>query len=668
MRIVLTLLMICQAAIIAAQNVQFEHEITTTDNEIIIKFKGKMASGWHVYATKQTGGPTSASFSLEKSIGCSLKGELTEIGTPIKKFDKMFGSEVSYFENEAVFEQHLNIESDNYFFEGYMSYGACNDVSCLPPTSINVKFSGSREKKTLNNADNNQKPTIEVAQININTIENLTTQASEIDKANTSDNDLTNNILWKPVKYDNNTQTDETSSLWLIFLSCFLGGLIALLTPCIWPIIPMTVSFFLKRNTNRSHGIRDSITYGISIIIIYLTLGLSITYIAGPSALNALSTNAIFNILFTIMLLAFGLSFLGAFDINLPSSWSNAVDAKASKTTGLISIFLMAFTLALVSFSCTGPIIGFLLVEVSTIGNFLAPAIGMFGFALALALPFTFFALFPSLLNKLPHSGSWMITIKAILGFIEIAFAFKFFSVADLAYGWHILDRETFIACWASLAIVMGLYLLGIIRLRHDSDSNGIGTIRLVSGTLSLAFAIYMIPGLWGAPLKAISAFTPPMYTQDFNVDKNFPQAQFNDFDEGMEYAIKAGKPALIDFTGYGCVNCRKMEQSVWTDPTIANMLNNNFVLISLYVDDKTALPERIETTENGNKTILRTIGDKWSLLQRYKFGVNAQPFYVTLDNNGELLATPYSFDTNTQNFEKFLLESLQKNSKNLKN
>ena len=401
-------------------------------------------------------------------------------------------------------------------------------------------------------------------------------------------------------------------------------------------------------------------TYGLAIVVIYVALGLLVTLLFGASALNALSTNAIFNIFFFLMLVVFAISFFGAFEITLPSSWSNAVDSKAEKTTGLLSIFLMAFTLALVSFSCTGPIIGFLLVEVSTSGSIVAPAIGMLGFAIALALPFTLFALFPAWLKQMPKSGGWMNVIKVSLGFIELAFALKFLSVADLAYGWRILDRETFLALWIVLFALLGVYLLGKIKFPHDDDDTHVSVPRFFLALASLAFAVYMVPGLWGAPLKAVSAFAPPLYTQDFNLYKNEVRAQFDDYDLGMEYAKRVGKPVMLDFTGYGCVNCRKMELAVWTDPTVGGLMNDDYVLITLYVDNKTKLSEPIKVVENGKERTLRTLGDKWSYLQRVKFGANAQPFYVLIDNEGKPLNKSYAYDEDVAKYVDFLQTGLR--------
>ena len=445
-----------------------------------------------------------------------------------------------------------------------------------------------------------------------------------------------------------------------------VGGFLALFTPCVWPIIPMTVSFFLKRAKDRSKGIRDAVTYGVAIVVIYLSLGLAITAIFGASSLNALATNAVFNILFFLLLVVFALSFFGWFEITLPSSWTNKVDSKASSTSGLLSIFLMAFTLALVSFSCTGPIIGFLLVEVSTSGNFIGPAVGMLGFAVALAFPFTLFALFPTWLKQAPKSGSWMNIIKVTLGFIELAFALKFFSVADLAYGWHLLDREVFLSLWIVIFGLLGLYLIGKLKFRSDmSDDKAMPVPCIMLGLVSLAFTIYLVPGLWGAPCKAVSAFAPPINTQDFNLYHNEVEAKYKDYDEGMAAASAQGKPVIVEFTGFGCVNCRKMESAVWTDPNVADILNGDYVLISLYVDDKTPLKQPIEVVENGSSRTLRTIGDKWSYLQRHKFGANAQPFYVILDNSGRPLTGSYSYDENIQDYLDFLRSGLKRYTNN---
>ena len=622
--------------------VQFKAEWKNiSDTEAQIVFTGVIDAGWHVYSTDlPEGGPISATFNTDQMEGLELDGKLMPEGKEIEAFDKVFDMKLRYFEEKAVFIQKLKITGANYFIEGYLQYGSCNDENCLPPTNIEFSFSG---KGTATASEGNATPTIKQ------------TQAEETVSSNVSTADY-----WKPVVEKLNAFGEETAqttnqSLLFIFFAGFVGGLLALFTPCVWPIIPMTVSFFLKRSKDKKKGIRDAWTYGASIVVIYVTLGLAITLIFGASALNALSTNAVFNILFFLMLVVFAASFFGAFEITLPSKWSNAVDSKAEQTSGLLSIFLMAFTLSLVSFSCTGPIIGFLLVEVSTTGSVVAPAVGMLGFALALALPFTLFAMFPSWLKQMPKSGGWMNVIKVTLGFLELAFALKFLSVADLAYGWRLLDRETFLALWIVIFGLLGFYLLGKIKFPHDDDDTTVSVPRFFMALCSLAFAVYMIPGLWGAPLKAVSAFAPPMNTQDFNLYKNEVHAQFDDFDAGMEYAKRNGKPVMLDFTGYGCVNCRKMELAVWTDQKVSKLIQDDYVLITLYVDNKTPLPENIKVMENGKERTLRTLGDKWSYLQRVKFGANAQPFYVLIDNEGNPLNKSYSFDEDVAKYVDFL-------------
>ena len=557
--------------------VKFKTEFNTlSDTEAEIVFTAAIDKGWHVYSTELgDGGPISATFNVDKTSGIELLGKLKPVGKEVATFDKLFEMKVRYFENTAKFIQKVKLTGGAYEIEGYLEYGACDDESCLPPTEVPFKFSGVA--KTANaaaaKAEQPEKKEVEKKEEAAPVVSKDTVAMMELVPATTTDAStgiqpaVASGELWKPVISElqalgeEHTQGDMS---WIyIFVTGFLGGLLALFTPCVWPIIPMTVSFFLKRSKDKKKGIRDAWTYGASIVVIYVALGLAITLIFGASALNALSTNAIFNILFFLMLVVFAASFFGAFEITLPSKWSNAVDSKAESTTGLLSIFLMAFTLSLVSFSCTGPIIGFLLVQVSTTGSIVAPAIGMLGFAIALALPFTLFALFPSWLKSMPKSGGWMNVIKVTLGFLELAFALKFLSVADLAYGWRLLDRETFLALWIVIFALLGFYLLGKIKFPHDDDDNKVGVTRFFMALVSLAFAVYMVPGLWGAPLKAVSAFAPPMQTQDFNLYKNEVHAKFDDYDLGMEYARLNGKPVMLDFTGYGCVNCRKMEAAV---------------------------------------------------------------------------------------------------------
>ena len=619
--------------------VQFKTEWKKiSDTEAQIVFTGVIDEGWHVYSTDLSeGGPISATFNTDKMEGIELDGKLMPEGKEIEAFDKVFEMKLRYFEEKATFVQKLKITAANYFIEGYLQYGSCNDENCLPPTDVEFSFSGKGAAGAPVATPTEEKPATPAVSSNVSTADYW---APVIDKLNA---------------FGEETANAANQSWFIIFITGFVGGLLALFTPCVWPIIPMTVSFFLKRSKDKKKGIRDAWTYGASIVVIYVTLGLAITLIFGASALNALSTNAVFNILFFLMLVVFAASFFGAFEITLPSKWSNAVDSKAEQTSGLLSIFLMAFTLSLVSFSCTGPIIGFLLVEVSTTGSVVAPAIGMLGFALALALPFTLFAMFPSWLKQMPKSGGWMNVIKVTLGFLELAFALKFLSVADLAYGWRILDRETFLALWIVIFSLMGFYLLGKIKFPHDDDDNTVSIPRFFMALCSLAFAVYMVPGLWGAPLKAVSAFAPPMNTQDFNLYKNEVHAQFDDFDAGMEYARRNGKPVMLDFTGYGCVNCRKMELAVWIDQKVSKLIQDDYVLITLYVDNKTPLPKNIKVTENGKERTLRTLGDKWSYLQRVKFGANAQPFYVLIDNDGNPLNKSYSYDEDINKYVDFL-------------
>ncbi|ANU59701.1 protein-disulfide reductase DsbD family protein [Bacteroides caecimuris] len=669
--------------------VKFKTELTPlSDTEAEVVFTATIDKGWHVYSTDLgDGGPIAATFNVDNKSGVELVGKLKPVGKEVSTFDKLFEMKVRYFENTAKFVQKVKLTGGAYAIEGYLEYGACDDESCLPPTEVPFKFSGvakagnaaatkteqpkteQPEQKVVDKAEKKEEATLVASKdssVMVELVPATTTEAAtDIQPA------VASSELWKPVISDLQALGEEHSQKdmsWIyIFITGFLGGLVALFTPCVWPIIPMTVSFFLKRSKDKKKGIRDAWTYGASIVVIYVALGLAITLIFGASALNALSTNAIFNILFFLMLVIFAASFFGAFEIRLPSKWGNAVDSKAESTTGLLSIFLMAFTLSLVSFSCTGPIIGFLLVQVSTTGSVVAPAIGMLGFAIALALPFTLFALFPSWLKSMPKSGGWMNVIKVTLGFLELAFALKFLSVADLAYGWRLLDRETFLALWIVIFALLGFYLLGKIKFPHDDDDNKVGVTRFFMALISLAFAVYMVPGLWGAPLKAVSAFAPPIQTQDFNLYKNEVHAKFDDYDLGMEYARLNGKPVMLDFTGYGCVNCRKMETAVWIDPKVSDLINNDYVLITLYVDNKTLLTEPVKIIENGTERTLRTVGDKWSYLQRVKFGANAQPFYVLLDNQGKPLNKSYAYNKDIPKYIDFLQTGLE-NYKKRKN
>lgn len=672
----LTLLLLVTVVMAVQAQVSFTVKYKRVNHTTVdIVFTGTAQPGWHIYSTNiGEGGPTRATFGVDKIKGAKLKGGLK--GGPGAKTmqDPIFEMPVTYYEGHATFTQRVELLDKDYELKGYLKYGACNDENCLPPTSVNAIVKGTdgpaptaeskaEEAAAQQQAMANGLPTTQTDTMGNNVAATDTAAAAvavqPLDSAATQ-------ALWTPViKELRNFGTgadDVSGKAWYyIFFLGFVGGLVALFTPCVWPIIPMTVSFFLKRSGNRRKGIRDAITYGVSIVVIYVALGLIITTLFGANALNDLSTNAVFNILFFLMLVVFAASFFGGFEITLPSKWGDAVDSKAEKTTGLLSIFLMAFTLSLVSFSCTGPIIGFLLVEVSTSGgSALAPTIGMLGFAIALALPFTLFALFPTWLKSAPKSGGWLNNVKVVLGFLELAFALKFFSVADLAYGWHLLDRETFLALWIVIFTLLGVYLLGAIKFPHDDeDERHTSVPRFFLALISLAFAVYMVPGLWGAPVKAVSAFAPPISTQDFNLDPVKIEAKFTDYEAGMAYARQTGKPVMVDFTGHGCVNCRKMELAVWHDAKVRDLLTKDYVLISLYVDEKAPLPAPMEVEENGQTTTLRTIGDKWSYLQRSKFGANAQPFYVLLDNNGRPLNTSYSYDEDVDKFVKFLKTGL---------
>ena len=646
------------------------------EGEAELVFSATIDPGWHVYSTNLgNDGPISASFNTVKMEGAEPVGKLQARGSEIKKYDKLFDMELRYFEKAVTFVQKIRFTKPQYDIDCYVEYGACNDEACLPPSEASLKAKGKSPVATEETKDAKVK---EEVKENVEVVEKdtIVAQNDSVSAMAAEGNDL-----WQPVvdelKAMGGSDNITDHSLLYILLMGFIGGLLAVCMPCIWPIIPMTVSFFLKRaktdkktmvSTNRQ-GIKDAIAYGLSIIVIYLGLGLLVTALFGSDTLNAMSTNAVFNIFLFVLLVVFALSFFGWFEIKLPDSWANAVDTKASTTSGLLSIFLMAFTLVLVSFSCTAPIIGLLLVETTTSGNWLAPALGMFGFALALALPFTLFALFPAWLKQAPKSGSWMNMLKIVLGFIELAFALKFFSVADLAYGWHLLDREVFLSLWIVIFALLGAYLCGWLKFQSDEIGGEMNkpmpVVCIMGGLVSLAFAIYMVPGLWGAPCKAVSAFAPPMNTQDFNINTKVVEAKFTDYDEGMAAAKAQGKPVLIDFTGFGCVNCRKMEAAVWTDAKVADMLSDDFVLISLYVDDKTPLKEPFEVTDaNGNTKTLRTVGAKWSYLQSSKFGANAQPFYVVLDNNGKPLTSSRAYDEDIAEYIKFLKKGLDNYAK----
>lgn len=661
--------------------VKWEIKLEDSDSSVkTLLFSAKLDNGWHLYDMNlPEGGPISTSFNYE-----TLKGAKT-VGSPVpsKKattvYDEQFEMNLSWYAHEVSFTQKLEITNPKAFkVEGYVEFMACNDENCLPPDKESFSFNQSNinVEKTLQAMAKVEDIPAEELTDTVSVVEEVSEDVSVAKPNKTADtvgtsSSLVHSDLWEPVieelkAFGDTTVTAADTSWLFIFFAGFLGGLIALLTPCVWPMIPMTVSFFLKRTKDRKKAIRDAVTYGVSIIVIYLVLGLLITGIFGASALNDLSTNAIFNIIFFLLLVLFAVSFFGAFEIVLPSSWTNKLDMKADSTTGIISIFFMSFTLVLVSFSCTGPIIGTLLVQAASMGSKVGPAIGMFGFALALSIPFSFFAVFPNMLQSMPKSGGWLNSVKVVLGFLELALALKFLSVADLVYGWRLLDREVFVVLWIVIFALLGFYLLGKIRFSHDSELKHVSVPRLFMAIISFGFSIYMIPGLWGAPLKAISAFAPPLYTQDFSLYDNEVHAAFTDYEAGMEYAKRNNKPVMIDFSGYGCVNCRKMEASVWTNIRVKDILEKDYVLITLIVDDKSKLPEPIEIVENGKTRVLRTVGDKWSYLQRSKFGANAQPFYVLLDGDGKPLSPSYAFDEDVSKYIQFLNKGLSEFQNNL--
>ena len=687
-RILSAVSMLIMAFMVHAQMmepVKFTSTLKTNNTaEAEIVFSGTIDNGWHVYSTNLgNDGPIEATFHVNKLEGAELVGPLTPRGKEISEYDNMFGMKLRYFEKNVQFVQKVKFTKPQYNIDAYLEYGACNDEMCMPPTEVSIVKSGKSpavaadnskekdaEKKAEEETAKEETEKVTEAEEAGNTTAKadsvLTSQADSTVSAASSDSDLWASSVAELRALGNEDNMANRSWLYLLMMG-FVGGLLAVAMPCIWPIIPMTVSFFLKRaKDDKQKGIRDAITYGLSIIVIYLTLGLLVTGLFGSDTLNAMSTNAYFNIFLFLLLVVFALSFFGWFEIKLPDKWANAVDSKATNTSGLLSIFLMAFTLVLVSFSCTAPIIGLLLVETTTSGNWIAPAVGMLGFALALALPFTLFALFPSWLKQAPKSGSWMNTLKVVLGFIELAFALKFFSVADLAYGWHLLDREVFLSLWIVIFGLLGLYLIGKLKFQSDEIGGDINkpmpVICIMGGLVSLAFAVYMIPGLWGAPCKAVSAFAPPMNTQDFNLNTKVVEAQYTSYEEGLAAAAAQGKPVLIDFTGFGCVNCRKMEAAVWTDPRVSSKLTKDYVLISLFVDDKTPLKEPMEVTDdNGNKKTLRTVGAKWSWLQSHKYGANAQPFYVAVDAQGHPLTAARSYDEDIAKYIDFLDEGINK-------
>ena len=640
--------------------------------EKILVFTATVKDPWHLYGTElPKGGPTPTHLLVDKIAGAELVGGLVSSQKPIEKYDPNFEMTLRFFSGKVSFRQKIRITDPKKFaFVGAIRYMACNDEQCLPPANweftVQTKELGKLGEAAPSTKVAEETTTSEAtpATLGESSADSATT-AEALSVAPQDTAALATSDLWAPVipelkAYGDKALNQAEGSLWMLLIGGFLGGLVALVTPCVWPMIPMTVSFFLKRSSDRKKGIRDALLYGVGIIVIYVSLGLIVSAVFGSDALNNLATNAIFNVAFFLLLVFFAISFFGAFELVLPASWTAKMDAKADSASGFISIFFMAFTLALVSFSCTGPIIGTLLVQAATSSSgMLAPAVGMLGFALALALPFTLFAIFPNLLQSMPKSGGWMNSVKVVLAFIELALALKFLSIADLAYGWRILDREVFLSLWIVIAILLGLYLLGKIRFPHDAPQEKTPIPALFLAIISFSFAVYMMPGLVGAPLRAISAFAPPLRTQDLNLYNGEVHAKFDDYDAGMAYARQVGKPVMIDFSGYGCVNCRKMEASVWIDPNVKHALEEDYVLITLMVDEKAPLKEPIEVVENGEKVKLRTVGDKWSYFQRMKFGANAQPFYVLLDHQGKPLAPSYAFNEDVAAYMQFLKSGL---------
>lgn len=631
-------------------------------------------NGWHMYGLVIEGGiPYPTELSIDEIKGAQKVGELKAVDSKlIEGFDPIFEKNIGYYENKAKFVQRLKVtDKASFTLSGDFRAQACNDESCTPPLPISFSYTGKDLPSTLqvgsttSSSTINEEPKPEQRETPVEVDKIETPNVDNTPTVNFSEESVVGD-LWKPVikelqEYGVAGGVDNNTSLVWMFIFGMGGGLLALLTPCVWPLIPMTVSFFLKRNKkNKAKALKDALIYGLGIIIIYVGLGLLVTAIFGASALNDLSTNAIFNIIFGLLLIFFAASFMGAFEIVLPASWSNKMDNKAETTTGIISIFFMAFTLALVSFSCTGPVIGTVLVQAANSGEYLAPAIVMFGFALALAIPFSLFAMFPSWLNSLPKSGGWLNSVKVVLGFLELALALKFFSVADMAYNWRLLDREVFLVLWIVIFTLLGLYLLGKIRFKHDDVVEKLSVGRFFLAIVPLAFALYLLPGLWGAPLRSISAFSPPLTTQDLNLYDGAVHAQFDDYEMGMAYAKKVNKPVLLDFSGWGCVNCRKMEANVWTNPQVKSIIENDYVLITLMVDDKTKLPEVITVDENGRETKLKTIGDKWSYFQRHKFGTNSQPYYVLLNTQGQPIAPSYAYDEDIPKYLDFLKTGLK--------
>ena len=643
----------------AAASVQWSYKLVGDGTASpSVEITAAVPAGYHLYAQDNPAGGGSPLKIYVEGTGVKAAGKPTANRAYAKAYNDIFETDEHYYTGTVKFVQRLKPTAREYSVRIEVDGQICSDSECVrtggsqtlkgkaPETAL-----GKDDAAKVENADTQP----DAAVTDTLPADQEAVAAEDSTAVAPADAAWWNNVEAELKAYDNRDAAEDMSLLY-IFLAGFLGGLIALMTPCVWPMIPMTVSFFLKQNKSRRGSVGQAALYGVSIVVIYVLLGLVITALFGASAMNDLATSAVFNIIFFLLLVVFAISFFGGFELTLPASWTNKIDAKVDTTTGILSVFFMAFTLVLVSFSCTGPIIGTLLVEAAASSNFVSPAVGMFGFALALALPFTLFAMFPTMLKSMPKSGGWLNTVKVVLGFLELALALKFLSVADLAYGWRILDREVFVALWIVIFALLGVYLLGKLTFPHDDKVDKVSVPRFLLGVISLAFAVYMLPGLWGAPLKSISAFAPPLSTQDFSLYEGGVSASADDFEQGMELARRQGKPVMIDFSGHGCVNCRKMEAAVWTDPEVKRIIDEDYVLITLMVDDKKPLPAPVVVRESdGTERTLRTVGDKWSFLQRSKFGSNAQPFYVLLDNDGKPLESSYGYDEDIPAYKKFL-------------
>lgn len=654
--------------------------------EAILVLTATIDDHWHIYSQFiEEGGPIPTSFHFESSSEYTLVEGAKEISKVVKGFDNTFEMNIAWFEHQAVFEQVIRISGEKAAVKGSLEYMVCNDKQCLPPTELEFTIEARPKVAVVTTEKNPASAIAEVPAVEVTQTEEAATDVVAVDSTELlAAADPERAVEEEEVSIAASAEaTPSSGSMWAIFVAGFLGGLAAFLMPCIYPMVPLTVSYFTKQSSKGS-AVGKALIYGASIIVIYVAVGLLVTIIFGGDALNALSTNGVFNLLFFLLLVVFAASFFGAFELTLPSSWGTKMDAKADQG-GLVGVFFMAATLSLVSFSCTGPIIGSLLVEAAAMGHYMGPAVGMLGFSAALSIPFALFALFPSWLSAMPKSGGWLNSVKVVLGFLELALALKFLSNVDLAYHWEWFDREIFLVLWIAISGLLGLYLIGKVRFVHDSEQTRIGFFRLLLAVVVFAFTFYLIPGLWGAPLKSVAAFLPPQHTQDFDlytsglgggvpavgsqpaVKRKYSELfhaplnlqPFFDYDEGLAYAKSVGKPVMIDFTGHACVNCRKMEATVWPDPAVLNLIRNEYVLIQLYVDDKTDLPEAEQYVSEFSGKQIKTIGNKWSDFQASAFNANSQPFYVLLDSNGKLLVTPIGAEYSAVKYATYLESGL---------